>query len=69
MKKLVPVVLVAALCVGCAESVLIRSVPPDAKVIIDNKDIGTTPVEYRTRDVRPFSYHIEREGFPAVDGA
>jgi hypothetical protein len=68
MRKLIPVVLVVALTVGCAESVLVRSVPPDAKVFIDNKLVGSTPINFATRDVRPLLYRVEKPGYPTAEG-
>jgi PEGA domain-containing protein len=68
MRKLIPVVLVAALTVGCAESELVRSVPPDAKVFIDDKLVGSTPINFATQDVRPLPYRIEKPGYPAAEG-
>jgi len=45
--------ILAVAVAGCAESVQIRSAPPGATVYIDNTAIGTTPVEFKTHDVKP----------------
>jgi len=54
---------------GCSEHVLFRSMPSDAKVIVGEQPIGTTPVYYSSRDVSPKSYRIEKAGYPPVEGA
>ena len=52
---------------GCTESLSIQSTPPGATVFIDNRDVGTTPLEYRTRSATPLYYRIEKAPYdPAV---
>jgi hypothetical protein len=53
---------------GCAESVLFRSTPGDARVTVAGEPVGTTPVYYESRDVRPKPYRVEKAGYPSVEG-
>lgn len=65
------VVAVAVVASGCAEYALIRSDPPAAKVIINDKFVGLTPVEYKVSrgDVKKnYSYKVEKEGYVPVNG-
>ncbi len=63
--------LVASL--GCATETTIRTMPPGAKVTINNQLVGISPVEYSVRKYdwpadNRFRYHIEREGCAPKDG-
>jgi NADPH-dependent glutamate synthase beta subunit-like oxidoreductase len=61
------------LVAGCADTALIRTYPPGAKVTINNQYIGVTPVEYvAPRGAWPadntFHYRFEREGYVTQEG-
>ncbi len=59
---------------GCAESVLIRAYPADARIAVNGQRLGTSPATYTVpRGSGPrdgnFRYHVEREGFQPQDGS
>jgi len=53
---------------GCSEALRVKSQPPGATVYLDGVNVGETPMVYRTRQVRPLSYKVEKQGYPAVTG-
>lgn len=64
-------VLLASVLAGCAESILIRSLPPGATVTVNKKIIGTTPVVFsapsKTLEHETFTYKVEAAGYrPAM---
>ena len=63
--------LAALLCLGCGESALLRSRPPGAKVWVNDKYIGTTPVDYfcpRAEFSQPQRYRLELDGYQPSQG-
>ena len=60
---------ILAATVGCSESVLVRSIPPGAKVYWGDRLVGTTPTVFRVtrsewRD--DFDLRLERDGYEAA---
>lgn len=53
---------------GCSESVMIRSAPPDAAVLIDGQRIGLTPTQFTVSrsDLKPYSLRLEKQGYETV---
>jgi len=63
----------AMLPMGCASETMVHTMPPGAKVTINNQLIGISPVLYSVRKYdwprdNTFRYHIEREGCVPKDG-
>ena len=71
MMKAVATVLFLLLA-GCTETAMFRSLPPGATVTVNNRIIGTTPVEFSTPSKslgqEPFRYRIEADGYRPVEG-
>jgi hypothetical protein len=58
---------------GCAESVLIRAYPRDARITVNGEPLGTSPVQYTVPRQRwpqdgYFHYHVEHAGYQPQDG-
>lgn len=64
----IPILLVGIAAAGCTETVVFRSMPPGARVFVDDSDIGSTPAEFSTRDVVPRTYRLEIEGYAPQTG-
>src|SRR5262245_40113934 len=65
-------VLPAIAFMACAERTLIRTAPPDAKVLVDGQLVGVSPLRYsvRSSEIREhIPLRIEREGFESIDGS
>jgi hypothetical protein len=63
------VLAVLPLLAGCAETLVIRSTPPGAQVMLNGTVVGTTPMVYETKRPEPMTYRIEKEGYPPAEGA
>lgn len=68
MRRIIALLAVFVLS-GCSESLVIRSVPPGAQVILDGNPVGITPMVFETKEPKPMTYRIEAEGFPAAEGS
>jgi hypothetical protein len=58
-------------CVGCGESTLVRSRPDGAKLWVNDRFIGPTPVEYscsRSEFSRPQRFRLELDGYQTAEG-
>lgn len=55
---------------GCAEYVSFVTYPPGATVYIEDKPVGTTPVEYRVKrsNIAPLRYRINKPNYAPVEG-
>ncbi len=57
------------LLLGCSERVLIKTYPPGAKVFVNDRLVGLSPVTYsasRSEVSAPHAVRIEKEGFEVV---
>lgn len=55
---------------GCAETVGIRTHPPDAKVYVEDKYIGNSPAELRAQAhniQKVYRVRLEKDGYQTVD--
>jgi PEGA domain-containing protein len=69
--KVLALFLATLLGPGCGESTLLRSRPAGAKVWVNDKYIGTTPVEYfcpRPEFSQPQRYRLELDGYLPSQG-
>jgi len=60
-----------AIASGCAETTVIRSTPPGAKVSINGTSLGATPAEFsvdRYQFQEPYNYRIELPGYVSRQG-
>lgn len=53
---------------GCSEYVRFRSSPPGGRVFVDDALVGTTPVQYGTREVIHRTYRVDMPGCGPVEG-
>lgn len=73
MNRTVLALVSATLALGCASETTIRTMPPGAKVTVNNRLVGITPVMYSVRKYdwprdNTFRYRIEREGCVPKEG-
>lgn len=67
-------VLALAVLSGCAETALIQTSPPGAKLYVNKKFVGITPVEFTVKrsdwpETKPeFRYRIEHEKYSPQEG-
>lgn len=71
MKRLLSLVMLAIVGVGCSETTLIRSYPPASKLSVNGKFIGLTPTRFtipRSEFAGEFEVHVAHEGYTPIDG-
>lgn len=71
LSRMAAITVATLLCLGCGESAVIRSRPPGAKVWVNDKYIGTTPVDYfcpRATFSQPQRYRLELDGYQPSQG-
>src|SRR5690242_9766199 len=69
MLRMILLAVLAVVFGGCAESTFIRTSPPDAKVYVNDKFVGVSPVEYsvsRGEFRENIPVRIERDGYYPV---
>ena len=60
----------SVLLAGCAETAIIRTHPPDAKVYVEGKYVGDSPATFTAKAhhvQRKYALRLEKDGYQTVD--
>lgn len=72
MKALALTVALLVPVLGCTENVYMRTTPPGAKLFVNNREVGVTPLEFHapSKDMPSarFPYRMELTGYRATEG-